>query len=129
MFRRGFVACEQQQAGDADQLVVGELLAVLADQHAEDVVTGVPPGLLHQRGHVLAAPPDLLESLRTRNRQIQLARAAPLEVVAVVIGHTEQLADHQRRDRQREVGHQIGWRARIFQRIELRIDDLDDPRF
>ncbi len=40
--------------------------------------------------------------------------AAALEVVAVVVGHAEQLADHQRRDRQREVLDQICGRARRF---------------
>ena len=42
--RRGLVAGQQQQAGDADEFVVGELVAVLADQHAEDVVAGVAAG-------------------------------------------------------------------------------------
>ena len=43
--RRGLVAGQQQQAGDADQFVVCQLVAVLADQHAEDVVAGRPLAL------------------------------------------------------------------------------------
>ena len=46
--RRGLVPGEQQQAGDADEFVVGQLGAVLADQHAEDVVTGLRAGALDQ---------------------------------------------------------------------------------
>ena len=54
--------------------------------------------------------------------------AAPLEVFAVVVGHAEQFADHQRRNRQREVLHQIHWRACTFHRVQLCVDDLDDAR-
>ena len=61
--RRGLVPGEQQQACDAGEFVVGELVAVIADKHAEDVIAGVPPRPLDQRGHVLAATPDQLEAL------------------------------------------------------------------
>ena len=89
--------------GDADELVVGELVAVLADQHAEDVLARLPPRPRDQRGHVLAALPLQFQPLGDRNGQVELARAALLEVLAVVVGHAEQFADHQRRDGQREV--------------------------
>jgi len=38
--RRGLVPGKQQQVCDADELVVGELVAVIADKHAEDVLAG-----------------------------------------------------------------------------------------
>ena len=78
--------------------------------------------------HVLATPADQLEPLRHRNGQVELAGAAALEVVAVVVRHAEQLADHQRRDRQREARHQICWRPGLFHRVQLCVDDLDDAR-
>ena len=71
---------------------------------------------------------DQLQPLGHRNGQVELAGAAALEVVAVVIGHAEQLADHQRRDRQREARHQIRWRPGLFHRVQLCVDDLDDAR-
>ena len=64
-----------------------------------------------------------------RNGQVELAGAAPLEVLAVVVRHAEQLADHQRRDGQREVLHQIDGRPGGFHRVELLIDDLGDAWF
>ena len=64
--------------------------------------------------HVGAALPLQFEPLGNRNGQVQLAGAAALEVVAVVVRHAEQLADHQRRDRQREALHQIRWRPGAF---------------
>ena len=110
---------EQQQARDTDKFVVGELGAVLTHQHAEDVLAGVPARALHQRMHIRATLHLQVDALGNRNGQIQLARTASLEVVAVVVGHTEQLTDHQRRDRQCEAVHQIDRRTGTFHRVEV----------
>src|SRR5262249_16844935 len=113
---------------DAGELVVGELIAVFADQHAEDVVARLAPRTRDQRGHVCSSLLLQYQPFGYRNGQVQLPRAAPLEVLAVVVGHTEQFADHQRRNRQRKVLHQICWRALAFHRVQLRVDDLGDAR-
>jgi hypothetical protein len=113
----------------ADELVVGQLGAVLADHHAENVLARLAPRPLDQRAHVCAALPLQLHSVGNRNGQIQLAGAAPLEVLAVVVRHPEQLADHQRRNGQREAVHQIRWRPGGFHRVELLIDDFGDAWF
>ena len=126
--RRRFVPGQQKQARDADELVVGQLLAVLADQHAQHVLAGFAPGRRHQRAHVVAALTLQLQPLGDGSGQVELARGAPLEVFAVGIGHAEQLTDHQRRNRQREVCHQIRRRTLAFHSVELLLDDLDDPR-
>lgn len=101
---------------------------MLADQHPEDVVTGVGSGRVDQRTHVVPALTLQRDSLVDGSGHVELARAPPLEVVAVGVGHPEQLADHQRRDRQREVLHQIGRRAGSGHGVELLVDDLQDPR-
>ena len=97
--RRGLVAGEQQQAGDADELVVGEVGAVLTHQHAEDVVAGITPGPLDQRSHVDTSLPLQVQPFGNGHGQVELTRAALLEFVAVVVGHAEKLADRQGRDR------------------------------
>ena len=102
---------EQQQAGDADELVVRELVTVFAHQHAEDVVARLLSRSLNESGHVGPTLPLQFQSLGDRDGQVELSRAALLEVLAVVVGHTEQFADHQRRNRKCEVVHQIHWRT------------------
>jgi hypothetical protein len=123
------VAGEEQQRGDADELGIGELIAVFAHQHAEHVVAGRAAGAGHQRAHVLTALPHQLQPFRDREGQVELPSAAALEVVAAVVGHAEQLADDQRGDRQCELRHQIGWRTGLFERFQAGLDDLDDARF
>ena len=49
------MAGEQQQPGDADQFVVGQVVAVLPDQHAEDVVARFGSRAVDQGGHVRPA--------------------------------------------------------------------------
>ncbi|MEV0053172.1 hypothetical protein AB0H34_22035 [Saccharopolyspora shandongensis] len=63
-----------------------------------------------------------------RQRDVQQPGGTLLELVAIRVRHAQQFADHQRRDRQREVRHQIGRLAHPLQIIQRRIDDLHDPR-
>jgi hypothetical protein len=105
-----------------------EVVAVVADEHAEQVVAGVSLRAGDPVGHVgPALPLDGHPGLQ-RQRGVQQPHGAFLEFGAVGVGHAEQFADHQRRHRQREVRHQVRRPGGGFQVVERRLDDLGDPR-
>lgn len=68
---------------------------MLAHQHSEHVVTGGATCAGHQRLHVGTPGALQLEAFLDRDRQVELPAGAVLEIVAVVIRHAQQLADHQ----------------------------------
>ena len=70
-------------------------------------------------------------SSRRRSRSRDRSSSSPVRAwnsVAVGVGHPEELADDQRRNRQREAGHQVGRGAGAGQRVQVVVDDLDDAR-
>ncbi len=73
--------------------------------------------------------PLQLKAFGDGERQVELTSGTRLEVGPVAVGHAEQLADHQRRDGQREVLDQVHRRTRGLHRIEVLVDDLGDPGF
>jgi hypothetical protein len=101
---------------------------VLAHQHAEHVLARVALGPRDQRLHVRPARAAQLHPLVHRDRHVQLPGRALLEISPVGVGHPEQFADHQRRDRQRERRHQVGRAAPRGHRVEVLVDDLHDAR-
>jgi hypothetical protein len=103
----GLVTGEQQQEADADELVGGQVVAMLADQHAEQLLARVGLGSGDEIGHVRTRLLLHREPLLEGPRHVQHAAGPPLEVRPVGVRHAEQFADHQRRDRQRERRHQV----------------------
>jgi hypothetical protein len=89
---------EQQQVREADQLGVAESLAVLADEHAEQVGTRGAVGLLDQPAHVRTPFPLDGVPFGVGQAQVELPGTAGLELGAIGPRDTQQLADHQRRD-------------------------------
>jgi hypothetical protein len=69
--RGGLVPGDQQQLGDADQLVRGQVVPVLAHEHPEHVVARRRLRPRDQVRHVLAALPAQLEALVHRQRDVE----------------------------------------------------------
>src|SRR5436305_372926 len=76
--------------------------AVLLDQHAAQAVAGLLTLLLDDVQQVGQRLRHRAERRARAAEQVEAGGAQPLEVLAVLVGHAEQLADRQRRDRQRE---------------------------
>src|SRR4029077_2526607 len=79
---------QQQQSPDADEFVVADFGAVLTNQHAELVLAWLAPRPPNESHHVFAARALLGEALGGWDSEIELARRAPLKVLAILVGHT-----------------------------------------
>ena len=83
------VAGNQQDVADTEQLLVGQFIGMIADQHAEDVVARVLPVPIHQRLHVGVHLARVLGLLLTRHENVQHRVAAPLELWLIFERHAE----------------------------------------
>ncbi len=115
----------QQQRGHPGELLVVELAT--GDQLAEQVLAGLgslAPDQLGEVAHQLRARgAPLLDGVV----EVHRLRCSVLEARTLAVRHAKQLADHQRRDRQRERLDQVRRRARAGHLIELTVDDLLGP--
>jgi hypothetical protein len=93
--RRRLVSGQQQQPGDPDQFVVAELVAVLAHEHAENVLARIVARALDEAAHVIAALALQFKAFWQRCGQVELPGGPLLEIIAVLVRNPEQLADHQ----------------------------------
>ena len=69
--------------------LVGQLIGMIADQHAEDVVARVLPVPIHQRLHVGVHLERVLGLLLTRDEDVQHRVTAPLELWLIFEWHAE----------------------------------------
>lgn len=118
---------EQQQPGNADELIGAQVVAVLAHQHSEDVLARLRSRTADQGGHVLAVLAARRDPHFLGQRSVQHSSRTALECGAVGVWDAQQLADRQRRHREREPGHQVGQLTSALQIIQRRLDDLHDP--
>jgi hypothetical protein len=129
---RGLVAGDQQQDAGGQQLLLGELVAVLldADQMGQQVRTGrgAPPGdqLPEVRGELVARLGRILDRPAQQRRGVhpqgKPCRPA-LEPFPVGQRYAEQLADHAYRQR---VGQAADHVERVPDAAEQLVDDLVD---
>lgn len=110
------------------ELAVVDLVAVLLDQHAEQAVAGLFALLAHDLQQVPQRLRDRPQRRARTAEQVEPRGAQPLEVRPVLVGHAEQFADRERRDRQRELLPQVHRTVRGGHRVQLVRDDLVDPR-
>ncbi len=98
----GLEAAGEHAVGEAAEVEVVDLVAVLADDLADQALAGVLAllaGRLHQE------PPRVrhgTEGPLTAVRHVEAGRAELTEGLAVLVGQAEQLADHQERHGERE---------------------------
>jgi hypothetical protein len=88
------VSRHQENVANADQFVAAQLVGVITDQHAEDVVTPILPMPIHQEQHVRVHLARVLGLLLARNRDVQHGVAAALKLRLIFERHAEQLTDH-----------------------------------
>jgi len=80
-----------QQGGDADQLVVGELVAMLAHQHAEESFQPGVPAWDRSTNEAMYSRPRRTSSSRCGigSDRVSWRALRRWKLIAVVIGHTE----------------------------------------
>ena len=91
--RRRLVSPGQQPVGQPGELSITDVVAVLADQHAEQALARCGPLRDHQPLQVVQRRPDDVQ--RRIVAQVETSRTQRLEAVPVRVRHTQQLADHQ----------------------------------
>ena len=128
--RGGLQPAGEQAVGQARELVVGDVVAVLAHQHAEHAVAGLRALALDHVEQVGEGLRDRAERAFDAAEEVEAGGRQALEIGPVLVRHAQQLADRQRGDRQREALHQVHLTALggdLGHLVELARDDRVDP--
>lgn len=124
--RGGLVPGDQEQKAERGRLLVGQVLA--GGEPAEDVVSGLPTLALRQLRQIARELSVGPLRLRAGGAVVEESPAERLEQVVVLVRHPQHQADDQRRDRQREVRHQVGRGATLGHAVHGPVDDVLDAR-
>jgi hypothetical protein len=128
----GCVPGEQQPGGEMGDPVVGQLRVALGSVKEigddRDVAVATNPAPALDQGAQVA--PQRLQAAACDSGFGHLLRLdlPPAEVLAVLDGHSEQLADHKRRQRKGHDGVEVGRGPAAVERVEQRVDDRLNAR-
>ncbi len=127
----GLQAAGQHAVGEARELLVVDVVAVLLHQHAEQPVAGVLALLLDYVAQVGERLGYRAERGVGAREEVEAGGAEALELLAVLVRDAEQLADDQRGDRHRERLDEVDRVAVLPQRLHLvqpLLDEVVDAR-
>ena len=127
----GLEAAGEHAVGEAAEVEVVDLVAVLADDLADQAgsrVVPLPGGLGEQE---VAGAADRTDGAGAALGDVEARRRQRAERLPLLVGHAEQVADHQERHRERVRRHQVDRavaRGRgALHLVELVLDDRLDP--
>ena len=130
---RGLEAAGERAVGEAAEVEVVDLVAVLADDLADQArAPGRCAAGRTRRTGTRATPPTAPMTRLAAVGDVEAGRAELAEGLAVLVGQPEQLADHQERDREREGLDQVDDAVVLggdpLGLVELLLDDPVDRR-
>ena len=121
----GLQAAGEDTVCETCELLVRDLVAVFPYEHAEQAVAGVPPLLFDDTAQIVPGLGDRPEGGADTAEDVEPCYREPLEGVPFLVGNAQEFADHEGRDRHREVLHEVDRAVRprrLGQRGELLFD-------